>query len=843
MVEVSPKSRTKILLLTTRRMKKTLTFPLAWLLFLPSILFAQQRGNLPGKPDAGSPTSIKGKVVDGGTKAPLEFATVTLFTQKDSSMITGAITGTDGSFSLQARPGQYFIKIEFIGFQSLTLNDVVSERGKHFLDLGDIDLVVEANVLDEIEVRAEKSTMHLSLDKKVFNVGKDLANSGGTAADVLDNVPSVTVDVEGNVELRGAGGVRILVDGKPSGMIGISNTDGLRNLPANMIDKIEVVTNPSARYEAEGMSGIINIVLKKERKQGLNGSFDVTVGHPKNYGVALNMNYRRNKFNFFTSYNLRYRKGPGNGHQFQEFYKGDTTFITDNTSRRERGGLSNSIRFGADYFFNEKNILTTAFNYRYSDDDNYARIQYRDYINDLSNQVGFTQRTDEEIEKEPNLEYSLTYKKLFARKDHELTFDLRYQDEEESESSEILERSFLADETTPSGQPDLEQRSNNVEGNSNLILQLDYVKPFGENGKLELGWRSGIKDITNDFKVEEMQDGAWVALDSFNNNLIYDENIHAAYSSIGNKFGQFSVQAGLRAEYSEVKTELLQTDEVNPRDYFNLFPSIFLGYEINEKNTFQVSYSRRIRRPGFRHLNPFYSYSDARNIWAGNPNLNPEFTDSYEVGYLKYFEEGTVTSSIFYRHTDGVIERIREVIADTISRTRPQNLSTRNDYGLEFTFSFDPSKKWRLNGNVNFFRSQTEGQYEGQDFSADTYTWFGRLSNRVTVFKKVDIQVNFNYRAPRKNTQGRSKAMWNVDPAASMDILKGKGTLTLSVRDLFNTRLRRYISEGENFFVEGEWRWRARRTTLTFNYRLNQKKQRGGRDRRGGFDGGDGGEF
>ena len=822
-------------------MKKNLTFPFAWLLFLPAFLFAQ-RGPSPSIPMADPPPSIKGKVVDADTKAPLEFATVTLFNQADSSMVTGTITEQDGGFSFKVNPGNYYLQIEFIGFQSFTINDLVLGRDNRSMNLGEISLSTEAEILEAIEVRAEKSTMQLSLDKKVFNVGKDLANQGGTAADVLDNVPSVTVDVEGNVELRGAGGVRILVDGKPSGLIGISNTDGLRNLPANMIDKIEVVTNPSARYEAEGMSGIINIVLKKDRKKGLNGSIDVNTGYPTNHGAALNMNYRSGKFNWFTNYAVRYRRGPGQGDTYQEFYEGDNIFITENQSRRTRGGLSNNIRFGADYFFNESNILTTAFNYRYSKDDNFNRIKYWDYLNDLSNQTRFTERTDDEIEREPNLEYALTYKKRFAEKGHTLTLDFRYQDEEESENSDFNEQYFLPDQVTPLGRPDLQQRSQNVEGNRNIILQADYVRPFGEDGKLEAGWRSGIRDITNDFKVEQFQDAEWLALDNFTNNLLYDENIHAAYVSAGNKFGRTSVQAGLRAEYSDVRTELVQTNEINPRDYFNLFPSLFLGYEINEKNTFQLSYSRRIRRPGFWELNPFLTFSDARNIWAGNPDLDPEYTNSFELGYLKYFDKGSITSSVYYRHTEDVIQRIREVTSDTTSITLPRNLATRDDYGFEFTFAFDPTKNWRINGNANLFRSLINGEYEGQRFDADALTMSGRLSTRVTFFKKLDVQVNLNYRAPRNNPQGKTKAIWNVDPAASMDILKGKGTLTLSVRDLFNTRRRRYIAEGDNFFIDGDWQWRARQTTLTFNYRINQKKRRGG-GRRGGGGYQGGGDF
>ncbi len=810
-----------------------------------SVLSAQTPGSAPGS--AGSPAqkfAITGKVVDAGMKMPLEFATVTIFNEKDSSMVTGAITESNGSFVIEVKPGLYYAQIEFISFKAKTITGIVVNRNEPVAELGTIEMESDAEMLTEVEVRAEKSQMQLSLDKKVFNVGKDLANNGGTASDVLNNVPSVTVDVEGNVELRGSGGVRILIDGKPSGLVGISNTNGLRQIPANLIDRIEVITNPSARYEAEGMAGIINIILKKDRSQGLNGSFDLTAGNPDEYGIALNMNYRKDRFNFFTNYGLRYRKGPGQGDLYQEFFRNDTTFITDQTSRRTRGGLSNSVRFGADYFFNEKNILTTAFNFRYSDDNNFNKITYRDYINDFSNPAGVTFRTDDEIEKEPNLEYSLTYKKMFERQGHEFTADIRFQDNTEEENSDFIEESYTSDGLIKTG-PDLHQRSGNKEEQRNIIVQLDYVQPFSKDGKFEAGLRSGIRDIRNDFLVEqETGDDVWTPLAGLSNNFIYEEDIYAAYTIVGNKINKFNWQAGLRAEYSDVLTKLVQTDSVNHRKYANLFPSVFLGYEISEKNSVQVSYSRRIRRPGFWELNPFFTYSDARNFWSGNPNLNPEFTDSYEVGYLQYFDKGSITSSVFYRHTNDVIERIRTQISDTSSFTQPVNLATQDDYGLEFTWSYDPIKNWRINGNVNFFRSITDGEYEGQVFNADTYTWFGRVSSRVTLFKKVDFQVNFNYRAPRKTTQGRSLAIWHVDPAASMDVLKGNGTLTFSVRDLFNTRRRRYVTQGENFYTEGDWQWRARQATLTFSYRLNQKKQRGRNGGgRGDYDGGGDGEF
>lgn len=811
-------------------------------LFLSFFIFqnqnagAQRPGGPGGRPD-GPPPAIVGKVVDGASQMPLEFATVTLFSLPDSSMVTGTVTAIDGTFSIGTRPGKYYAEIEFIAYGVNTVGGI--EVGKGNVDLGSVSLTAQGVDLGEVEVRAEKSTMQLSLDKKVFNVGKDLANSSRNAADVLDNVPSVTVDVEGNVELRGNGSVRILIDGKPSGLVGVGDAQGLQNLPANLIDRVEVITNPGARYEAEGMAGILNIVLKKERKKGINGSFDVTTGWPQQYGLAANMNMRRNRFNFFTNYSIRYREGWGRGNQFQEFFEDGETYITDNRSRRDRTGLSNNFRFGADYFFNDKNILTTAFNYSYGKDDNFNTIKYLDYVGDLNNLTRSTRRTDNEFEKEPKLEYSVDYRKMFGRKGHELTARASYQDNVEDEGSDLDEFNVDLNTGQAAADPFLRQRSRNKEGEKNIIFQVDYTQPFSDEGKFEAGLRTGLREVSNDFAVtEEVADGVWEPLVGLNNNIIYDEDIYAAYSNVGNNIGKFSWLAGARLEYTDVKTDLKQTGEVNPRDYLNLFPSATLGYELNERNSLSVSYSRRIRRPRFWELNPFFTFTDRRNFWAGNPDLNPEYTNSFEVGYLKYFEKGSLTLSPYYRHTTGVVQRLRIQETDTTSVTRPQNLAEQDDYGLELTFNYEPMKNWRINGNANFFRSETIGRFNEQDLSAEANTMTGRLSTRITFWKKIDLQINFNYRAPRNTTQGRRLAIWHVDPAASMDILKGNATVALSVRDLFNTRRRRYITEGDNFRVEGDWRWRARSTVLTFSYRLNKKKER----RRGGGDFGGGGE-
>lgn len=792
-------------------------------------------------PESGAPDmekySLKGVLADEESQLPLAFASVTLFSLPDSAAVTGAITDESGAFDLPAKPGKYFLRVQFLSYQTKFI-DGIFLAGE--TDLGTILLTADATALDEVVVRAEKSQVQFDLDKTVFNVGKDLANRGGSAADVLDNVPSVQVDAEGNVSLRGSENVRILVDGKPSGLVSFGS-NGLQNLPANMIDRVEVITNPSARYEAEGMAGIINIVLKKENRRGINGSVDLTAGTPDEHGLALNMNLRRNKFNFFTNYGLRYRNSPGSNSMYQEFYSGDTTFITNLTGKRQREGLSNSLRLGADYSFTPKSTLTTAFSWQYSRQNNVSTIQYDDFLNGLNNPVGITRRSDDEVETEPNLEYSLTYKKIFEREGHELSADFRYQDNSERETSDFRERYFTS-EDSPSGQLDLLQRSDNQEGERNAIFQVDYVRPFGEDGKWEAGLRSGIRNINNDFYVEEFAGNDWTTLPGLSNNVLYGENIHAAYGIVGNKINKLSWQAGLRAELSDIKTELKQTGEVNDRPlYVNLFPSAHVNYDLPNENALQVSYSRRIRRPHFRELNPFSQYTDARNYWGGNPNLNPEYTDAYEVGHIKRWEKGSLSSSVYYQYTTDVIERIRQQLSDTSAITRPTNLAVRNQYGFSFNGNYEPFKIWRLTGNLNFFRAVTEGEYEGQIFDADAYTWFGRVSSRLTLLKNIDVQTTFNYRAPRNTTQGRSKAMYHADLAASTDVLKGSGTLTLSVRDVFNTRRWRSITEGADFYTEGDFQWRARQLTLTFSYRINRAKER--EKEREGNGGGDGGEF
>ncbi|MBK7938898.1 MAG: TonB-dependent receptor [Lewinellaceae bacterium] len=786
----------------------------------------------------GGKNKITGKTFDAHTGSPLGYATVTLYSRADSTPVTGNITDDAGVFTLEAKPGTYFVKIDFLAYTSVYLSDITVSEGTAPVALGNIKMQPAATMLDEVVVQAEKSSMQLALDKKIFNVGKDLGNAGGNAADILSNIPSVSVDVDGNVSLRGTNNVKILIDGKPSGLVSFKGADGLRQLQGSLIDRVEVVTNASARYEAEGTGGIINIILKKERTRGLNGSFDLITGYPTNFGGAVNLNLRRERLNFFINSGVAYRNSPGDGSVYQEVYSGDTTYIYRQANERDNLGFNKNVRAGLDYFFNPKNILTAAYTWRSSKGERSSFLEYTDYLFSTDNPSGITTRTQDEQETEPNSEYALTYKKTFEREGHELTAEVRYLDNWEDSDQDFVERSFLPD-YTPTGAPEVLEHSYNFETEKQLLLQLDYIHPFGKDGKFESGLRSTFRDMTNDYLVERFADGAWQPVDGLNNNFIYDENIHAAYAILGNKIKRFSYQLGLRAEMTDVSTILKQTDESNPRDYTSLFPSTHFTYDLPGQNAVQLSYSRRVRRPRYWDLNPFMTFTDNRNFFGGNPDLEPEFTNVFEIGHVKYMDQASLSSSLYYRHTTGKIERIRRVDDQGNATTRPENLSKEDAFGLEFTASYSPYKWWKVDGNFNFFRAITNGDNLGESFQSDTYGWFSRLTSKFSFWKGTDLQLRGNYESKLQNTQGYRKPNWFIDLAISKDILKNNGTLTLNVSDLFNTRRHRFVSEGDNFYTYNNFQWRARQINLTLNYRLHQQKAKP--DKKQGE--GEGGDF
>ena len=768
--------------------------------------------------------TFRGILEDVTAATPLAYANVRVYKVADNQLAGGGLSAEDGTFSVQLPFGTYYAEVEYIGFETVKTDTFSLSRARAVHNTGVLKIKATTESLGEVEIVAEKSSMVLSLDKKIFNVGKDLANAGGSATEILTNIPSVSVDPDGTVKLRGSDNVRILIDGKPSGLVSFKGSAGLQQLQASMIDRVEIITNPSARYEAEGSGGIINIVLKKDQKQGFNGSFELISGYPYNMGASANLNYRHKKINFFVNYGFSHRKSPGGGDLYQRRTPGDTTFILLQTTDNLMKSLNNNIRGGLDYFFTENSVLTASCLWRRSDANRLSSIRYEDYLFNTDNPVGYTLRQQDETEDEPNSEYSLVYRRKFSDEGHELTAEVKYLNYWEHSDQSFPQQTYFPDGTEDASGA-LFEKSLNDEYENQYLFQLDYVRPLGKDGKFETGVRSSFRDMVNDYQVSSRNaNGVFEVIPGLDNYFIYNENINGAYLIYGNKRNKLSWQGGLRAEHTDIETILRESGESNPRQYFNFFPSAHLTYELPGGHAIQWSYSRRVRRPVYFDLSPFFTYTDKRNYWSGNPNLNPEFSDVVEIGHVKYFDRGSMASSVYYRHTDAKIDHIRLLDVQGLANTRPENLNFENALGFEFTTGYSPVKWCKLDANFNLFHARIDGSNLDATFTATTNSWFARLTSRFIFPRDFDFQLRGNYEAPQNTAQGSRKALYYLDLAASQDVLQKNGTLTLNISDVFNTRRWRGITEGADFYTESSFQWRRRQINLTFSYRIKQAK-------------------
>ncbi len=783
----------------------------------------------PGGKKGGNTFSILGKLVDEDRNA-IPYASIAVYNSKDSTLATGLASDGDGFFDIQVKPGNYYAQISFLSYETKLIPNLNITNAD--INLKAVTMNPSATSLETVTIEAERPQMELKLDKRVYNIDKDLTNRGQTTAGILENIPSVDVDVEGNVSLRNSQNVRILIDGQPAALMGMSNGDALKMIQGDVVEKVEIITNPSARYDAEGEVGIINIVLKKEKKKGLNGVFEVRAGFPINAGASYTLNYRKKKFNFFTGYGLNYRERPGQGTTYHEFYRPDTTFGYRSERNHSRNGFNQNIRLGASYQFNKYNSLTVSGNYSNGAGVNDAQLIYEDF--GINAEISQTVNRDEVEDQRNNMSRGqLNYTKTFKKKEMKWTIDVS------GFTNFSFEDADLNEVSTSPLTPNIIQKAITEEEGGNLTMQSDFVFPFLEDGKGELGVKGNLRAINNNFDISQFDGIEYVPDLVFNNEMAYTEDVYAAYAMAGNKTKNFSYQLGVRLEYTDIVTEFKRTNERNQRDYLNLFPSVNLSYEFKKNQFIQSSYSKRISRPRHWYLYPFYNLSDNRNISTGNPNLNPVFTDAFELGYMKRWEKANILVSPYYRYSTGTIERILLADSAGINTRFPINLGTRNSFGLEVSGSLTLKEWWNVNGSFNFFRAVTDGEYQGQKFSADTYAWSSRIVSKWKIWDKLSYQTSVNYRSKEKTTQGEQLARYNIDMAAAVDVLKGNGTLTLSVRDILNTRKRINITEGPDFYDESEFQWVSRYTVLTFSYRLNQKKkpQRGG-----GYGGGYGGD-
>jgi hypothetical protein len=771
-----------------------------------------------------SSISIYGTILDSESNSPLEYATISVYSPNDSIVKFGGISNANGKFNLEVSKGKYNIKIEYISFKEKLIKNINVFKS---IDLGAIELVIDQNVLDEVELIGEKTQVEIKLDKTVYNIGKDLTLRGSSVSDVLDNLPSVAVDIDGNVSLRGNQNVRILINGKPSGLVGISSNDALKQFPSESVEKVEIITSPSARYNAEGTAGIINIVLRKNKLAGLNGSISTNGGDPKTFGVSGNINFRTEKINLFTNTGYSLSSYENASLSETEYFNSSSinNFLNENGSRNtERDSYYQST--GIEYFLNDKTSLVASYLTRKSDSDD---ITINNINQNFQGDKKSSKRIENENETDDTKEFSLNLTHEFVNKGN-LTID--YQKEKSNE----IESSFISNtQSNPKFIEYLGEKVKTDENQNSELYKIDYVLPIGEDGQFELGYRKSNKFQNTDYLVQdEVLNGNYLINTDLTNNLFYNEKVNAFYTQYGNKKNKISYLFGIRVEESQTIVKQLESNSNSVKKYNDIFPTINLAYELKENETITLGYNRRISRPRSYFINPFPSRSSETSFFQGNPYLNPTYSNGIDLGYLKRLEKTTLNGSIYYKKSDEIFTFINEATGSSVMvndilvpviKRSPVNLSSQEEIGIEFNTNYSHSKNWRIGGNVNFYQSEIIGNYNGIIYDSKNLIWSGRLNNYLKLFSSVDWQTRISYRGPQKTAISTRKGSISTNTAFSKDIFGDKMTLTFKINDIFETQKWRLETLSETYKTYSESSWRGGRNfNLSLIYRFNQKK-------------------
>ena len=844
---------------------KYFTLSLLLSVFSYFTLHAQQQGS--GQRPA--ITEGKGRVtitVVDENSVPIEFATVYLQRASDSATVHYAITDKEGKAALQVNNyGTYYVMVQYMGYRKHISNSFEITSANPFYRINKFKMVNKSTELTGVEVVAQKEMLQNNLDKKVFNVESSVIADGATAIEVLEDIPAVDVDIEGNVTLRGSENVTILVDGRPTNLT-------LDQIPASMIESIEVVTNPSARMDPDGQSGIINVVLKKKKEGGFNGM--VTVGiapaffrnkpNLDRYNASISLNYTYNKINVFLNYDFRRmgRRSAGTIDRFSWFNNpnntADTTHLMqDNISRSK--GMSHNIATGLDWFINKQNTLSFTFgynhwgngdtndllsnNYNYLNSENIPLLQY--------NQRGGSNRSSH------NINAGINYKKLFNRKGMELTSDLFF-----TQRLNNSESRFVQDFSYPDTAPNYYQRTNTLGNNRTATAQVDFVTPVGNGGRIETGYKFSYRSIGQDYSLFKGGNPAALTEDmSQSNNFIFSEYLNAAYLIYSNTFwDKLKIQVGLRGEWASTVSKLVIGDsaQIFKPNYPGIFPTIHIQYEFNPQHSVQISYSRRVTRPSIWQLNPFLDYSDKQNLRQGNPNLRPEYVNSIELGYLMNIKKSSLSVTAFYRYRTNIISRYTESLRDTAdleyTLTSYQNLDKGHNFGIELIYSQRFWKFWKVTLSGTFYRmlyydsKNMIDENLSQDWACNL-----RLNQSFSLPKDWELQLNFRFRSRSLTTgsmgwntngvgQGRQSAHYSLNFGVKKSFLKKTLTVSLNIRDLIYipSKINSYSLENSKRGNYNSWSTRERsayQTTLTVSYRLNNYKRRPDKNQEVGVEG------
>ncbi|OIQ22783.1 TonB-dependent receptor [Lacinutrix sp. MedPE-SW] len=775
---------------------------------------------------------ITGTILDGNLNEPLPYVNIVI-RDLNNKIITGGLTKEDGTFYMENIPeGKNKVSIEYLGYKTVSREIEITKATKR-IDFGTIKIFEEATSLGEVEITAEVSTIQQKVDRKVINVGKDLTTTGPTASDIMNNLPSVSVDQQsGAISLRGNQNVRVMVDGKLSN---IPAAQLLKQIPSTSIKSIELITNPSAKYNPEGMSGIINIVLHKNVKLGFNGSINMGLNVDENakFNSSVDLNYRNGKINIYGNYGNNIAKNANRGNILR----------IDDNSQQFFGGLSNTknhlYKVGVDYYINDKNTVSFFTNQNTFDSKTNSETSVLFYDDEAANQYQTFKNTNDNI----SGQYNLNYKLDFAKDGHNVELEVDYNDFEQDEDANFY--NFGANALSPT-RNDLVGTERN-----RTTINLDYVNPLSEKAKLELGLQARLFETNINFASTGLSfNEAGMLRQTPSTTFDYERNIFSAYATYGKKFEKFTYQIGLRAETVEVNANALETEietnETTPNpfknDYFEVYPSLFLTYSPSEKNSYQLSYSRRIDRPGIGQINPIREWSTPLISQFGNPNLLPQFTNSIEANYTRVVKGGSITGGVFYRIIEDEINTAVFVDQTDLSRLilTNDNFDNTSAFGIELSSNYRPTKWWSINASFDLFSQTQTGITERIDvplenatiddiirseIEVDNVAWNFRAFNNFSVSKTLSFSLFGLYRGKNKGIQFESTPMYFVNVGARQSFAKGKGSISINYNDIFNTMEFGFV--GDNPFRQtGNFNWENQNIFLGLNYRFGGGKYR-----------------
>ncbi|WP_232424823.1 TonB-dependent receptor domain-containing protein [Algoriphagus resistens] len=742
---------------------------------------------------------LHGTLTDQNREQALGFVQVALF-DSETAVDPVAFTDTDeeGQFILEAAKGNYVLKAFFMGYKDLIVKDIYIEENT---SLGQLAMVAEAENLDEVVVQTSKMPVRASLEGITISPENNLANAGGTLLDVLRNTPSISVSEDGAISLRGSSGTNILINGRNSSL-----TQNLDQLPASAVEEIRVVNNPNARYDAAAEGGVIDIILKKGQDLGTHGGLEGTYGTRSRTNLGGRINHRTQKFNVFGGYNYRNWKSIGERSSIREIFD-DQEKLEQNTSGSERD-KSHNLNVGADYYFGD-NVLSYEgvyqYGHEYQTNTLYSELTSLASV-DAGESFDYVRRNNED-EIDEGLDNALIFEHNFKEKEHVLRFTAShsYRNQYKTQNIGIFGNTLDPRPENLTGQ----EKAFTDEVRNITVLQGDYIKPW-ETGKFEAGLKSNIRKFDNDYRYLRYEEtsGSFVEDPTVSNQFLYQDQIHAGYAIFSSKKEKFEYALGLRGEYTHVDTYLKNTDEENEQRYFNLFPSVQGMYNLNENHALKVTYSRRIDRPTAWRLNPFPDITDSLNIRRGNPNLEPEMINSFELGHLANFDKSSFTTNLFYRKVNGQLDFIT-IVEDGISYSQPANLLSSQSYGLEFIGVSEITDWYSVNGGLTLFRIAVDGSNIGEDFTNSGFSWNAKLTQDFKLPLGINLQLVGNYDSPEIEAQGRDLARYSMDASVQKSFMNDKASLLLSLRDVFNTE--RFA--GETLTSTFSQKFRAKRET------------------------------